>query len=76
MDIYEIDKNTIEKIKISLNEFRGSSFVDIRIFYNFSENEIPDFRPTRKGITIPMDLAQELKEGIDKALVKHELGDL
>ncbi len=76
MDVYKIDKNPNEKIIISLNEFRGRTYVDIRIYYNVSENEIPDYRPTRKGITIPLDLVSELKDGIDKALVKQELGDL
>ncbi|HDZ25694.1 hypothetical protein LCGC14_1142890 [marine sediment metagenome] len=72
MDIYEIDKNSMEKIRIALTEFKGHRLLDIRVYYDASETRTPDFKPTKKGITIPIDLVREVKEGIDKALAEIE----
>lgn len=72
MNIYEIQKNNMEKIVIALTEFKGNKLLDIRIYYDASPNREVDFRPSRKGISVPYDLARELKEGIDKALAEIE----
>ena len=72
MDIYEIKKNSMEKIRIALTEFKGHKLLDIRVYYDASETRDPDFKPTKKGISIPIDLVREVKEGIDKALAEIE----
>ena len=72
MDIYEIKKNTMEKIRIALIEFKGHKLLDIRVYYDASETRDADFKPTKKGISIPIDLVREVKEGIDKALAEIE----
>lgn len=40
MDIYEFDKNSIEKVRISLTEYKGHRLIDIRVY---SENEEQNF---------------------------------
>ncbi len=72
MDIYEIQKNSMEKIRIALTEFKGHKLLDIRVYYDASETRDADFKPTKKGISIPIDLVREVKEGIDKALEQIE----
>jgi len=72
MDICEINKNNMEKIVIALTEFKDHKLLDIRIYYDASPNREADFRPSRKGISVPYDLVREVKEGIDKALEQIE----
>jgi len=72
MDVYEIDKSTMEKIRISLTEYHGHKLLDIRLYYDASETREQDFKPSRKGISIPIRLIEQLKEGIDKALEQIE----
>ena len=72
MNICEINKNSMEKIRIALTEFKGHKLLDIRVYYDASETRDQDFKPTKKGISIPIDLVREVKEGIDKALAEIE----
>lgn len=72
MNICEINKNNMEKIVIALTEFKSHKLLDIRIYYDASPNREVDFKPSRKGISVPYDLVRELKEGIDKALEQIE----
>ena len=72
MNICEINKNNMEKIVIALTEFKGHKLLDIRIYYDASPNREVDFKPSRKGISVPYDLVREVKEGIDKALEQIE----
>ena len=72
MNIIEISKNNMEKIVIALTEFKGHKLLDLRIYYDVSPNREVDFRPSRKGISIPYDLVRGVKEGIDKALEQIE----
>ena len=50
MVIGEFQKNTAELVKVSWETYKGSSFVDIRAYYEDSTGE---WRPTKKGIAIP-----------------------
>lgn len=72
MDIYEIEKSSMEKIRIALTEFKGHKLLDIRLYYDVSETKDQDFKPTKKGISIPVRLVEELKKGIDQALTQIE----
>ena len=77
--ITEIQKNNREKIIISVKDFAGHKFVDLRIHYKQGEEEYldnpnntstgPSYRPTKKGITIKPDISQQvikaIHEGVD-----------
>lgn len=67
MVISEFKKNANEVVRISLTEFKGHKLLDIRVFYDVSENQDPDRRPSKKGISLSVDLFEDLKEGIEKA---------
>lgn len=72
--IAEFNKNSLEKVRIVLTEFKGKKLLDIRVYYDASENEEPDWRPTKKGISISLDLIDELLKGLEKAKKMLEKG--
>jgi hypothetical protein len=57
-------KSKTEKIYVSANEYNGRKYADLRTYFMDSEGE---WHPTKKGISIPADLFNELVVGI-KAL--------
>jgi ABC-type transporter Mla subunit MlaD len=63
--ITEIQKNKREKIIISINEYSGHKYVDLRIHY--TDGESPEYRPTKKGITIKPNISQQVIDAIFEA---------
>ena len=61
--IHEFNRNSTEKVRFSLNSFKGHEYADLRIFYETDEGE---WRPTKKGLTVSIELVEELYEGIRK----------
>ena len=59
--IKEITKNDLEKAVLSLRVWRDQLLIDLRINYKNSEGE---WLPTRKGVSLPAEKYQELREGI------------
>jgi len=57
----EIQKNTLEKIRIQRTNFNGHELIDIRVYY---ESNTGEWKPTKKGITFSLSLANEVIEGI------------
>lgn len=51
-------KNSVEEVRLSLTEFKGHKLIDIRAFYLDLDNE---YKPTKKGIAISVDLYPELR---------------
>lgn len=62
--IYSFGKNTMEEVRTQLTEYRGYKLIDIRVWYKPGEGEDP--RPTKKGLTLNIELYPELKKAIDK----------
>lgn len=56
-----IPKNKKDQIRIGLNEYQGRQYLDIRQFY---KGEGEEWKPSPKGVTIPMDLYPELLRGV------------
>lgn len=52
-----IDKGLGNRIHIRLSCFRDRDYLDIRNFY---ETEDGEWKPTRKGIAVPVELYKEL----------------
>ncbi len=70
-----IEKNPDEEIRISLREYKGHLFVDIRIYWKPPEGE-PG--PTRKGVTFNPEFYPEFRKAIralEEALIKKKLVD-
>lgn len=45
----EIQKNSVEKIRVSSTSYQGHSYIDIRVYF---EDDQGEWRPTKKGVTI------------------------
>ena len=64
MLIGEIQKNSTEKIKVTLSEYKGYEFIDVRVYY---EDDSGEWRPTKKGIAIAPDKVKELMDLLTRA---------
>jgi hypothetical protein len=49
MLIGEIQKNLKERIRVSIEEYRGHKFIDLRVYF---EAENAEWKPTKKGIAL------------------------
>ncbi|MBI4242232.1 MAG: transcriptional coactivator p15/PC4 family protein [Candidatus Rokubacteria bacterium] len=70
-----IEKNPEEEIRVSLREYKGHTFVDIRIYWRRPDGE-PG--PTRKGVTFNPEFYPEFKKAIlalEETLIKKNLVD-
>lgn len=70
--IDKIEKNSIEELRVTLQEWKSQVYCDIRIFVKDKDG---GDKPTVKGITINIDILSELRKAIDKALSEIELED-
>jgi len=68
MLIGEIQKNSIEKIRVILSEYKGYKFIDIRVYV---EDDKGEWIPTKKGIAVPPDKVDEIV-----SLLKEAKGNL
>jgi hypothetical protein len=59
-----IDKGMGNRIHIRLSRFRDRDYLDIRNFY---ETEDGEWKPTRKGIAVPVELYKELMAALKEA---------
>jgi hypothetical protein len=61
--ITKMEKNSQEEIRFSMQEYRGTDLVDIRVYYDGGSN---DMIPTKKGISIPLELFDEFMKRLAK----------
>ena len=60
--VAEFDKNTREKLRVSLTEFNGVDLLDIRAFYSSGGEMKPG-----KGIAVRRDLITPLRKALQAA---------
>ena len=60
-----IERNPTEELHISINEYKGKKYVDLRIYYTNDEGD--SWNPTKKGVTVPPEKIEEVKEALTKA---------
>lgn len=60
-------KSNNAEIRLQRNTFKGRTYLDIREFY-LADEDTEEFRPTKKGITVPWnkDALNAFLEAIDK----------
>ena len=63
--IGEYSKNSVSKMVASLQEYKGTNIIDIRTYYQDPISE--EWKPTRKGISVPYDQIDSLYNLINKA---------
>lgn len=59
-----IKKNGRERVEVSISEFKGRKFLDIRNYYYDSDTE--EWKPTQKGVNVPVEMAHELFRAVKK----------
>jgi hypothetical protein len=62
--IHAFPKNPLEEIRISLTEFKKKQYLDLRVYYKGDDGE---YHPSKKGLTLSLDLLSELEEAVKKA---------
>jgi len=62
--IRAIDKGIGGQVRIRLSRFRDRDYIDIRNFYEAEDGE---WRPTRKGIAIPVEMFDDLMDALTAA---------
>jgi len=67
MLVDEFKKNAVEIVKTEISEYQGQKYLNIRIWYDASENGQPEWRPSQKGITLNISLYDDLKAAVLKA---------
>ena len=60
--LYQFARNQDEAVYFSLREYKERKYIDLRIFYQ--PKDADEMRPTKKGITLALELLPELKKGI------------
>jgi hypothetical protein len=67
--ITTMEKNSQEEIRFSLQEYRGTELIDIRVYYDPGSG---NRKPTKKGISVPVDRFDEFMTCLGK--VRKEIG--
>ena len=62
--ISKFEKNSIEEIRVELSEYKGQTYLNVRAWVKGDNGE---FLPTRKGITLNIELIPDLIEALKKA---------
>ena len=56
-----IEKNSRESIVVSETEYKGSKYVDVRVFYKDTDGSL---KPTRKGVSLRPEKVAELRDAL------------
>ena len=59
--LHRFRKNSSEEVRATISEFKGTNYASIRVYY---EAEPGVWRPTKKGLTIAVDLLDELEQAV------------
>jgi len=61
--VHTFPKNPLEEIHASVTVYKGKQYVDLRVYYKGDDGE---YHPSKKGLTISLDLFPELEEAMKK----------
>ena len=61
-----IPRSATEQLQIAINEYKGKSYLDLRIFYTTDDGI--NWNPTKKGVTVSPENLELLKDAIEEAM--------
>ncbi len=64
--IATIPRSTTEQLQIAIKEYKGKSYLDMRIFYTTDDGAT--WLPTKKGVTCSPENIEILKDAVDEAM--------
>ncbi len=59
--VYSFAKSSTEQVRAELTERRGRRYANVRVYYQAEDG---NWRPTKKGLTIDVDLLPELANAV------------
>lgn len=65
-NIAVIPRSATEQMQIAIKEYKGKSYLDMRIFYTTDDGAT--WLPTKKGVTCSPDNLEILRDAIDEAM--------
>jgi hypothetical protein len=66
--IHAFKKSETEEVRLCRRDYKGKSYLDLRLFFRAAG--MNDFKPTRKGLTLPVELAAELERAFQGVTLK------
>lgn len=57
----DIQKNSLERIRIQKTEYKGKEYIDMRVFY---QDKNGNWKPSPKGITFSPGLLKDIIAGL------------
>ena len=61
--VHKFNRTPTEEVRATVREYRGRTYIDLRIYYMDNSGE---WRPTRKGIALSTEFLPELKACVTK----------
>ena len=61
-------KSETEEVRLTRRDYKEKSYLELRLFFRAEGME--EFRPTRKGLTLPIELAPELEKAFQGVTFK------
>ena len=56
-------KSNDQEVRFAAGEYRDKMYLDIRIYFKNEETE--EWHPTKKGITLPIEMLPDFRKGLD-----------
>ena len=69
-----IERSDTEQLQISISEYKGKSYLNMRIFYTTDDGAT--WLPTKKGVTFTPDQIDILTEAIESAKQEFMAGEM
>ena len=69
-----IERSDTEQLQISISEYKGKSYLNMRIFYTTDDGAT--WLPTKKGVTFTPDQIDILTEAIEAAKQEFMAGEM
>lgn len=62
--VYRFQRNSEEEVRFTLHEYKDRQYLDLRLWFLPADGG--EYKPTRKGLTLPLEFLSELKKGVAK----------
>ncbi len=66
MEIAKFEKNSFEEVRVEISEWKSQKYINIRVWVNPRYEKDGMAKPTKKGITLNVELLPKLLEALKK----------
>lgn len=63
-----IEKNSLEEVRVTLDEYSGHQLIDVRVYADFKTGNVETRGPTKKGVSLNIAKLPELLDGLSLAM--------